>query len=478
MSDTDPNQSSNFAYELPDVERPASTAPTEPQLEQEMHLKVEPEHDPYAALRFKDYRLFEGGWVLSVIGQQLQSVAVGWEMYQKTGKALTLGLIGLVQAFPVILLALPAGHVADRFNRRRVVMLTTFFSAVCSVELALASLSRSRMTESHWLLLMYGLLMLSATATALGGPARSALLPQTVPTEHFSNAVTWNSSFFQVAAVLGPAIGGLVIIKAAWPAFLLDAMCNLLFCLFLLFITSKPAAARREPATLKSLAAGVRFVFNVDIILATITLDLFAVLLGGATYLLPIFATNILHVGSVGFGWMRAAPAFGAFTMAMLVAHLPPMKKAGAAMLWAVAGFGAATIVFGLSRSFWLSLAMLYLCGAFDNISVVVRHTLVQVLTPDEMRGRVSAVNNVFIGASNELGGLESGVTAALFGAVASVVGGGIGTILVVIATALIWPQVRKFGSLHDARPIEPTEQPTGAFPVVLKEEAVKSVEG
>jgi MFS family permease len=204
---------------------------------------------------------------------------------------------------------------------------------------------------------------------------------------------------------------------------------------------------------LHALGAGIRFVWRTKIILATITLDLFAVLLGGATFLLPAVVTDILHVGSVGFGLLRAAPAVGACLMAVLVAHRPPMKHAGRAMLWAVAGFGAATIVFGLSRNYWLSVAMLFLTGAFDNISVLVRHTLVQVLTPDEMRGRVSAVNNVFIGSSNELGGLESGVTAAIFGTVTSIVGGGIGTIVVVILTALIWPQVRRFGSLQDAKP-------------------------
>jgi MFS family permease len=225
----------------------------------------------------------------------------------------------------------------------------------------------------------------------------------------------------------------------------------------LLFVTLRPGERIKEPATLKTLLAGIHFVTRNQIILATISLDLFAVLLGGATYLLPIYATSILHVGAVGFGWLRAAPAFGAFLMGMFIAHLPPMKKAGRTLLWAVAGFGIATIIFGLSTSFWLSLVMLFLTGAFDNISVVVRHTLVQVLTPDDMRGRVSAVNNVFIGASNELGGWESGLTAQIFGPKVSVVGGGIGTILVVLATAVIWPAVRRFGSLHDAKPIEET---------------------
>ncbi len=236
-------------------------------------------------------------------------------------------------------------------------------------------------------------------------------------------------------------------------AYIVSAIFAAIFAVSLGSVRMRGQAPAREPATLKSLAAGVRFVFRTKIILATITLDLFAVLLGGATYLLPIYAKDILHVGAVGFGWMRAVPAIGALLMGLVIAHLPPMKRAGRAMLWAVGGFGAATIVFGLSRSYWLSLAMLFLTGALDNISVLVRHTLVQVLTPDSMRGRVSAVNNIFIGASNELGGFESGLTAKLFGTVTSVVAGGIGTIVVVLATAGIWPQVRKFGSLVDAKP-------------------------
>jgi MFS family permease len=307
---------------------------------------------------------------------------------------------------------------------------------------------------------MYGLLLVSGTGAALGWPARSAVLPQTVPTWAFSNAMTWNATFFETSAAVGPAIGGWIIIKAVWPAYLLNAFCAMSFAAAVLLLPRKQAIVKREPPTLKSLAAGIHFVWSQKIILATITLDLFAVLLGGATYVLPVFAKEILHCGSVGFGWLRACPGIGAVTMAMLLAHLPPMRRAGATLLWAVAGFGIATIIFAVSKSFWLSMAMLILTGAFDNISVVVRHTLVQVLTPDAMRGRVSAVNNVFIGASNELGGFESGLAAQLMGTVPSVVFGGIGTILVVLLVGWTWPQVREFGSLHDARPVEESTTP------------------
>jgi MFS family permease len=446
----------------PDPERPASAAPAGSELDTEIPGgSASAAHDPYAALRVPSFWLYGVGWMFSVVGQQVQSVAVQWQIYQKLSSvgsgALALGLIGGVQALPVILLALPAGHWADRFDRRRLVMLSQFLACLCSIGLAIATW----MGGSIWVI--YLLLGLGATAQALGWPARSALLPQIVPREMFSNAATWNSSVFQVASVAGPALGGLIVSFTAGGAYLIDAACSLTFFAVLLFVVVRPAERSREPATLSTLVAGIKFVWRTKVVLGAITLDLFAVLLGGATYLLPLFASNILHVGAVGFGWLKAAPAIGAFSMALVLAHLPPMKRAGATMLWSVAGFGAATIIFGLSTSFVLSLCMLALTGAFDNISVVVRHTLVQMLPPDHMRGRVSAVNNVFIGASNEIGGLESGLSAwglakrlgLVGGATASVVLGGFGAIAAVVLVAVAWPEVRRFGSLHDARPVE-----------------------
>jgi MFS family permease len=231
--------------------------------------------------------------------------------------------------------------------------------------------------------------------------------------------------------------------------YLLDALCAFAFFLLVFPIRrSKQVRDRTEANTWKSLIAGVRFVFRRKVILATITLDLFAVLLGGATALMPIFADQILHVGPVGLGWLRAAPAIGAFAVALVVAHLPPMRRAGKTLLWCVTGFGIATILFGLSKIFWLSLCLLFLVGAFDSVSVIIRGSIVQLVTPDEMRGRVSSVNNIFIGTSNEFGALESGLTAALFGPVISVVAGGIGTMLVVLGVALRWPQTRRIGAL------------------------------
>lgn len=441
------------ALEPPDVQRPASAAPTEQELEEQSPGGSSAiGHDPYAALRIRGYQLYSLGWMASVIGLQVQSVAVGWQLFQRAGSvragALALGWVGGVQALPVILLALPAGQLADHFDRRSIVMIGAIGSALASIALALAS---------HWnspVGLMYLFLGLGATAQAISWPARSALLPQIVPAEVFSNAATWNSSTFQIASMAGPALGGLVIYYTLTGAYVLDAACSLVFFAFLLLIRPRAVVPIPRRVSLASLLAGVRFVWRTRIILATISLDLFAVLLGGAVYLIPAYAKEILHVGPVGFGWLRAAPAIGAFAMAIVLAHLPPMKRAGATMLWAVAGFGAATIVFGLSKSFAVSFLMLAATGGFDNISVVVRHTLVQMLPPENMRGRVSAVNNIFIGSSNEIGGLESGLTGWLLGPVVSVVAGGVGTLIVVALVALLSPQIRKFGSLQDARPL------------------------
>jgi MFS family permease len=463
MEENEAKKTEQLAYEQPDVERPASAAPTEEELERELpsvpkldYSPAPPAHDPYAALRYPAYVQFSIGWMIAIIGNMITAVAIGWQVYELTASKLALGWVGGIQAIPLIFLALPGGAIADRFDRRRVVMCTAVGVALCS--LGLASLPYTK--ES--VLWMYGLLLLSASVLTLGRPARSALLPTIVPPSTFSNAVTWNSSTFQIAAMVGPALGGAIIAYSLKRyhnvrlAYLIDAACSLIFAVVLLLMSPPQFASPRKPrdgseGILANLSAGIRFVWRTNIILATITLDLFAVLLGGAVYLLPVFSVDILKVGAGGLGMLRAAEALGAISMGLLIAHMPPMKRAGRAMLLAVAAFGAATIVFGLSRNFWLSFAALFLIGAFDNISVVVRHTLVQVLTPDAMRGRVSAVNNVFIGASNELGGLESGVTAQLFGPIVSVVGGGIGTILVVLSIAAIWPQVRKFGSLHEA---------------------------
>lgn len=404
-------------------------------------------HDPLAALRYRDFRLYAVGSFLSALGAQMQAVAVGWELYERTHSALALGLMGLAAFLPALLLALPAGHLADRFNRKTLVIIGLAAAVACSLGLA---------AVSHWhgpILLTYAFLSLGAAAGAFQGPASSAIQPQLVPAEVFANAAIWNSSRWQFASVAGPALGGVLIAtqKSATPVYVLDAMCGALFLVLMTRLRVPPREGTSERMDWQNLLAGLRFVKGEKIVLATITLDMFAVLLGGATALLPVFAKDILHVGPTGLGWLRAAPAAGAVCMALGLALLPPLKRAGKTLLWAVAGFGAATIVFGVSRNFYLSLAMLFLTGALDNISVVIRHTLVQLLTPDAMRGRVSAVNSVFIGTSNELGALESGVAAWALGPIWAVALGGVGTIAVVAFVARAWPQVRRLGSLQNA---------------------------
>src|SRR5216110_2050661 len=411
------------------------------------------------------------------------AVAVEWELYARTHSATALGLVGLVIAVPVVALSLPAGHLADRFSRKRIILVSQIFSALTSAALALVSWKHlsipsigalrggnrvlaaiATVFERHHpafhfddasIPLIYLLLFIGGTARTFSWAARSSFFPTLVSRNSFANAVTWNNSVFQVGSVVGPAISVLLVAHIVFPfVYVLDALCAFLFFVLVLPIRRSTQSRNQiEKSTWKSLIAGLRFVLSKKVILATITLDLFAVLLGGATALLPIFADQILHCGPIGLGWMRAAPAVGAFVMALIVAHLPPMKSAGKSLLWCVTGFGIATVVFGLSKVLWLSLSMLFFAGALDSVSVIIRGSIVQLMTPDEMRGRVSAVNNIFIGTSNEFGALESGLTAALFGPVISVVAGGIGTILVVVAAATRWSALRKFG------PLQPSEK-------------------
>ena len=298
---------------------------------------------------------------------------------------------------------------------------------------------------------------MTGVGQALNRPTRWAILPQIVPREMLLSAVTWNTSTWQVAAMVGPALGGLVIALSggASACYVINAACSVPRHRLTATFRLRSVVQDSRPVSWHSLLAGLRFVLRTELILATMTLDMIAVFLGGATALLPIFARDILRTGPTGLGWLRAAPSIGSFLMAIVLAHRPPMRRAGRSLLWSVAGFGIATVVFGLSTDPYLSFAMLFLSGAFDNISVVVRQTLVQGLTPDEMRGRVSAVNAIFIASSNELGEFESGVAARLLGVVPAVALGGIGTILVVLGVASVWPGLVKLGSLHDVKPAE-----------------------
>jgi MFS family permease len=427
--------------EVPDPEELIDTPPPEASL-----AGTEKPRDPYAPFRLREYRFYLFGYLAVNMGANMQSVAVGWELYERTGSAMALAWVGLVQALPIMLLALPAGQLADRLDRRRIVLFGLLVMAMASLGLAIVSHQRGSV---GW---MYAMLLLGAGGRAFFWPASQALLPQLVSSDGFGSAVTWRSTGYQIACVAGPALGGLMIglQKTTMWVYVVDAAMALVNGCCVAAITARPVTQRVGTASLKTLLAGFRYVLNNKLILAAITLDLFAVLLGGATALLPIYARDILRVGPTGLGWLRAAPAVGAIGMAVTLSHLPPLQRAGRALLLAVTTFGIVTIVFGLSSSFWLSLLMLAVCGAADNVSVVVRHSLVQLRTPNEMRGRVSAVNSVFISASNELGEFESGTVARFFGPVASVVSGGIGTIIVVALTAWTWPEIRKLGKLHE----------------------------
>lgn len=409
-------------------------------------------HDPYAALRFRDFRLLTLGTFIASLGEQMLAVAIGWEIYVRTSSTLALGLVGLVQVLPVFLLSLPAGHTADRFDRKRVVMVTEALLCAASVGLALLSATHGPLP------LVYLCLLLIGCGVAFNTPASSAMIPEVVPPEMFVNAATWNSTAGDLAAVGGPALGGILIALqgSALAVYVFNAAASLAFVVLLVVVRSRRVEERpREAATLRSVLAGLGFLRHTRIILAAITLDLFAVLLGGAVTLLPVFALTILHVGATGLGVMRAAPAIGAVLMAMTQTRLPPFKRAGRVLLWAVAGFGIATLLFGISRSFVVSVLALGALGACDNLSVVIRHTLLLTRVPDAMRGRIAAVNNIFIGASNELGGFESGVLAALVGPVLAVVTGGVGTLLVVGAVAFVWPDLRRLGRLTDMVPAD-----------------------
>ena len=401
-------------------------------------------HDPYVALRQRDFRLLLTGRFITSFGNEMLTFAIAWELWLRTHEAFALGMVGLMQVIPVILLSLPAGHVADQYNRRRIVLVTELFLALCVLGLGWLSYTEGPLSLIYVLLLGIGI------ARAFNDPASSTLLPQTVPPHLFTNATTWSTSSWQFASITGPALAGLLIgfFHSVTFIYILDALAAITFCILLTMIKGRQLALAEKSATWTSLVEGFKFMRNTKVILAAITLDMFAVLFGGAVALLPIYATDILHVGAQGLGILRAAPSIGALLMAFLLAHLPPMQNAGRTLLFAVTGFGLATIVFGLSTSFLLSVAMLASLGALDNISVVIRGTLLLTQTPDAMRGRISAVNSIFIGISNELGSFESGLAASLFGPIIAVVAGGIGTILVVLIVVRAWPEMEQLKTL------------------------------
>ena len=405
------------------------------------------ELDAYAALRSRNYGLLLTGHLLSHLGLQMLSVAVSWDLYQQTKSPIVLGNVGFVQIAPALLLGLHAGHIADRYDRRRIIIFAQALVLIGSALLAAASPS---------VILIYSALFLAAVARAFQWTARSAILPSLVAPEALHNALAWYSSATELGSVSGPALAGLLLASVgSKAAYVLQLGCAVVSMACYSLIRPPVPEERKDPPLAavpmtRALREGLRFVWKDPLILPAISLDLFAVLFGGATALLPIYAAEILHAGARGLGWLRAAPSIGAISMAFLTAHLPRVRRPGRALLWAVAGYGAATVVFGVSRSLWLSFAMLVLVGACDNMSVVLRNSVVQTRTPDELRGRVSSVHGMFISSSNQLGAVESGWTAAWFGTVTSVVAGGLATLAIVAGFAARSSALRKWRVRHD----------------------------
>jgi len=405
------------------------------------------------AFQYSNFRYYMTARFLVTASSEMQGVAVAWQVYGLTGRALDLGLVGLAQFLPGVLLFLAAGQTADRVSRQRILQSCYGAFSVVSFLLLLLTL---RGVASAWPI--YAALLLNGVVRAFNGPASQAFLPLMVPQEHFPNAVAWGSSIFQGAMILGPVAGGLLYGFTGSPTavYASAAAAYLMGLALISAIRVKLAQRPRGAAGLGVVLEGLRYIWREKLVLGAISLDLFAVLLGGAVALLPIYARDILKVGAAGLGILRSGPGIGAVTMAIVVAHWPLKRHAGAAMLWCVAGFGFFTVVFGLSRHIALSMGALILVGACDMVSVIVRHTMVQLATPDEMRGRVSAVNMIFIGASNEVGQFESGLTAQWFGTVPAVVIGGIGTIVVVALWAWLFPALRQVNALTPAAKTSP----------------------
>jgi MFS family permease len=402
------------------------------------------------AFQYPNFRYYMTARLLATIASEMQAVAVGWQIYALTHRALDLGLVGLAQFLPGILLFLVAGQAADRFPRQRI--LQCAYVAFAAISALLLTLTLRGLT-SVWP--VYAALLLNGVVRAFNGPASQAFLPLVVPVEVFPSAVALGSGVFQGAMVAGPMIGGLVYGLTGSPAPVYAASVASCLSAMVLMGRIRVKTVQRPRGTVQpgELLDGLRYLWRAKMTLGAISLDMFAVLMGGAVALMPIFARDILKVGAAGLGLLRGAPGTGAVIMAFVLAHRPLKRHAGAIMLCCVAGFGACTVVFGLSRNVALSVASLVLLGACDMVSVIVRHTLVQISTPDEMRGRVSAVNMVFIGASNEVGQFESGVTAAWFGAVPAVVAGGLATILIVVLWARLFPELRSVNELQPTNP-------------------------
>ena len=406
---------------------------------------------PYAALKIPDYRLFISQRFCITLAIQIQAVVVAWQIYELTNDPLSLGLIGLAEAIPSIGVSLYAGHIADIVQRKKIILLCLSTLAVCSIALLLFTLNVGEVLQQFGVIPIYSVIFLSGIARGFLTPAQFAYMPQLVPRELYSNAITWNSTLWETASIGGPALGGFLYgfygIRASYIA---DVTLMLLGLSLALGISNKPLPPESdEQGIAEKIKAGLRFVFSNQILLGAISLDLFAVLFGGAVALLPIFAKDILHAGPEALGLLRAAPSIGALIMAFYITHNPITRNTGMTMLYCVGGFGVCMILFAISTNFWISLFLLIMSGMFDCVSVIIRGTILQTLTPENMKGRVSAVNHIFVGSSNEIGMFESGVAASVFGVVRSVVLGGIMTLVSVTTIGTIAKSLRKLQRLH-----------------------------
>lgn len=401
--------------------------------------------DAYAALRIPAFRNFQLSRFMLTFAVQMAETIIAWKIYQITHDKLALGLLGLSEALPFIITSVYSGHAADTFNRYKIARATIIAITFCFAVVGLMMSGHTTLLQTYGATPIYLMIGFSGIARGFMAPAYQSIFPQLIPRQLYSNAATWGSNTWQTAAVLGPALGGLLYgFTSVEVAFTAAVVLMILSFFAFLRVPVQQTPAKEQGETLyESLTAGLRFVFKKQEMLSAISLDLFAVLFGGAVALLPVFASDILHVGPQGLGILRASPFLGSVSMGMFLAYNPPTEKAGRNLLIAVAGFGVATIAFALSKSFALSFAMLFLTGAFDNISVVIRQTILQTMTPDNMRGRVSAINQVFISSSNEIGAFESGLTAKLMGTVPAVIFGGCMTLVIVGGTYVFAPKMR-----------------------------------
>ncbi len=406
---------------------------------------IDKKHDPFAVLKVKEFNFFLINKFFFTLGIQMQSVIVGWQVYDITEDVFALGMIGLAEAIPFIVVSLFSGHVADKFDRKKIILLFTFLMIVSTSVLLYFSIESKTFIHNFGVIPIFVIVCFTGVFRGFLSAAFPSFMSQIVPRKLYSNAATWNSTFWHVASIVGPAGAGLLIAESYETAYIVDIVFIILSFLAFTFIKSKPIPQQLKKESLKeSLSAGIKFVFKNQLVLGALSLDLFAVLFGGAVAMLPAFADKVLHAGEIELGYLRAAPAVGAVIMALIIAYKPPTKNAGRNLFLSVGAFGVATILFGLSTNFYWALFFLFLTGAFDNVSVVIRHTILQLSTPDEMRGRVSAVNGIFIGSSNEIGAFESGVTARAFGLKPSIVLGGIMTVLVVLGISRLAPKLRK----------------------------------